>query len=145
MNNTRQILIEGYTPDEILSFPEEMLNEYVFLGEPILFKAGSAEILGKFQKTSDRLIIELAQIEGGGEGVLPTIWLMAERYAIQKQLDIEWIVHAVHCAKPNLKLKRVLERRGFQIKDISGIGEAYYLFKPIRNEPKQMIGSPRKE
>lgn len=130
--NHSEILIEGYTPDEILSFPDKILDDYVFLNEPILFKAGSAEILGKFQKTNDRLIIELAQIEGGGEGVLATIWLMAERYAIRKQLDIEWIVHAVHCTKPNLKLKRVLERRGFQIKDISGIGEAYYLLRSIR-------------
>jgi hypothetical protein len=27
-------------------------------------------------------------------------------------LGVEWIVHAVSCAKPNLKLRRVLERRG---------------------------------
>jgi len=39
---------------------------------------------------------------------------------------IEWIVHAVSCAKPNLQLRRVLEGRGFVVKQVEGVGEAYY-------------------
>jgi hypothetical protein len=42
---------------------------------------------------------------------------------------VEWIVHAVSCAKPNLKLRRVLEHRGFIIETIDGIGEAYHLLE----------------
>jgi hypothetical protein len=74
------------------------------------------------------LIIQLAQIDGGGEGVLPSLWLLAHRYATQHHLtEIEWIIHAVNCAKPNLKLRRLLERRGFVVRDIEGIGQVYYL------------------
>jgi len=42
-------------------------------------------------------------------------------------VSIEGIVHAVSCAKPNLKLRRVLERRGFVVEKIDGVGEAYHL------------------
>jgi hypothetical protein len=53
---------------------------------------------------------------------------LARRYAILHGLSrVEWIVHAVSCAKPNLKLRRVLERRGFAIKQIAEVGDAYYL------------------
>ena len=36
-------------------------------------------------------------------------------------------LHAVSCAKPNLKLRKVLERRGFVVEEIKGIGAAYHL------------------
>lgn len=29
--------------------------------------------------------------------------------------EIEWLVHATNCARPNPKLRRVLERRGFEV------------------------------
>jgi len=44
---------------------------------------------------------------------------------------VEWIVHAVNCARPNPKLRRVLERRGFEVRDIAGIGEAYYFVRRV--------------
>jgi hypothetical protein len=54
---------------------------------------------------------------------------LTRRYAAQHGLSgVEWIVHAVSCAKPNLKLRRVLERRGFVVKQVAGVGEAYYFF-----------------
>jgi hypothetical protein len=40
-------------------------------------------------------------------------------------------VDAVHCAQPNLKLRRVLERRGFVITVLPTVGEAYYLLEPM--------------
>jgi hypothetical protein len=83
-----------------------------------------------FQVMRDRLVIELAQIEGGGEGVLMSLASLAKRYARLRNLaEVEWIVHAVTCAKPNLKLRRVLEHRGFIIEEIEGIGEAYHLIE----------------
>jgi hypothetical protein len=99
----------------------------VLNGEPMVFRAGSATVLGEFRRDKDCLVIELAQIEGGGEGVLVSLWSLVHRYArLQKIETIEWIVHAVTCAKPNLKLRRVLDRRGFTVRDIPGIGQAYY-------------------
>jgi len=56
------------------------------------------------------LIVELGQIDGGGEGVLPTLTSLAQRYAEKRGLrKVEWIIHALNCAEPNLKLRRVME------------------------------------
>ena len=123
----KTIEFEGLTPEEILALPPDEIRGLILTGEPLVFRAGTAEILGAFRVTEHVLVVELAQIEGGGEGVLPALWTLAERYAGQNQLnEVEWIVHAVHCAEPNPKLRRVLERRGFVIEDIPGIGEAYH-------------------
>lgn len=129
-----QILIEGYTADEILQLPNEELYSIVLRDEPLVFKAGSANMLGKFKVTADTLIMELAHIDGGGEGALPSLASLASRYAKREGLEfIEWRVHAVHCAKPNLKLRRVLERRGFVVREIDGTGECYWLRAPTND------------
>jgi hypothetical protein len=123
-----QVLFEGLTEEEILSLPPETVEQLVLLGEPIVFRVGSAVLLGSFRINCDRFVVELAQIEGGGEGVLVSISSVARKYAQQRGLSgIEWIVHAVSCAKPNLKLRSVLERRGFSIQQIPGFGEAYHM------------------
>ena len=132
MAEKRSVTIEGYTPDELLALPDEQLDAFVFVGEPLLFRAGTATILGEFRIVEDRLIAELAQIDGGGEGVLPALWVLVERFAVRRGLSaVEWIVHAVNCARPNPKLRRVLERRGFEVRDIAGIGEAYYFVRRV--------------
>jgi hypothetical protein len=69
----------------------------------------------------------LAQIEGGGEGILTSLGSLVQRYARLRKIEtVEWIVHAVTCAKPNLKLRRILDRRGFVVNQLPGIGEAYH-------------------
>ena len=68
--NRREILFEGLAEHEILGLPPEEVNGMILIGEPIIFRAGSATILGSFKVAENRLIIELAQIDGGGEGVL---------------------------------------------------------------------------
>lgn len=126
------VLIEGYNIDEILSFSDELLETYLLNNEPMVFKAGTAEILGCFRITNQCLVIELAQIEGGGEGVLPSLYMLAKRYAMQRELNtIEWIIHAVTCAKPNLKLRRILQLRGFVVEYIEGVGECYHLIQAV--------------
>ncbi|HSY92114.1 MAG TPA: hypothetical protein VK812_12125 [Candidatus Binatus sp.] len=128
----RELKFEGLTEEEILELPKHAVEELILIGEPLVFRAGSAVILGSFKLKSNRLIIELAQIEGGGEGVLISLALLAKRYARLNGLaEIEWIVHAVTCAKPNHKLRRVLERRGFEIKQVDGVGEAYHFIDSI--------------
>jgi hypothetical protein len=123
-----QVLLEGYTVDEILELPNEELQAIVLRDEPLVFKAGSANMLGSFKVSGDTLVMELAHIDGGGEGALPSLASLASRYAKREGLSfIEWHVHAVHCAKPNLKLRRVLERRGFIVREIAGVGECYWL------------------
>lgn len=123
----REILIEGYSAHDILNFPSEQIEALVLTGEPLIFRAGSAQVLGKFRIEGRRLTVELAQIEGGGEGVLTALWLLAERYAKgQALLEVEWIVHALNCAKPNPKLRPFLERRGFVVREVAGVGQAYH-------------------
>ena len=122
----RNVFIEGYTAEDILTFSNEELEQFVFLDEPIVLRAGSAEILGKFERTADRMIIELAHIEGEGEGVLPAIRALASKYVQRERLEfLEWRIHAVHCVNPNLKLRRVLEKHGFEVKEVQGV-ECYH-------------------
>lgn len=134
MSSPRVILIEGFSPEEILVLPEEQVDSLVFTGGPFVFRAGTAQILGEFRRGAGRLTVELAHIEGGGEGVLPTLWVLAERYARKRGLtEVEWTVHAVHCAQPNLKLRRVLERRGFEIRILAGTTQVYYQLHKVQN------------
>ena len=79
-----------------------------------------------------QLIVELGHIDGGGEGVLLALWNLAREYASTRHIpQVEWIVHAVTCADPNLKLRRVLERRGFERRDLPGYGEVYHRLDPV--------------
>lgn len=122
-----EIRIEGYLADEILGLPIEQLDALVLSGRPLVFHAGTAEILGEFKVKGESLVVELAHIDGGGEGVLPTLTSLAHKYAKKRGLKkVEWVVHALNCAKANLKLRRIMERKGFQIVDIEGVGKAYY-------------------
>jgi len=127
----RIVLIEGFAVEEILDWSNEQLDQFVFCGEPIVFRVGSAEILGHFERTPDRIILELAHIDGGGEGALPALAALASRYAARESLAfLEWRVHAVHCANPNPKLRQILQKRGFTIRDVAGVGECYHLVQP---------------
>ncbi|MGZ7094618.1 MAG: hypothetical protein ACXVJ2_16480 [Candidatus Angelobacter sp.] len=123
----REILFEGLTYEAILKLPVQQIEQLVLSGEPIVFTAGTARILGEFLRSSDRLHVTLAQIEGGGEGVLPALTVLIEKFARSQSLTaVEWVVDAVDCAKPNLKLKHVLERKGFVVKEVDGTTAYYY-------------------
>ena len=59
----RDVLFEGFSEQQILDLSKETFEQSVFLGEPLLFKAGRALIVGSCKIESGRLVIELAQIE----------------------------------------------------------------------------------
>jgi hypothetical protein len=133
MSTIPSVLVEGYSPEELLALPAEDLDSLILIDTPVVFRVGSAEILGQFRLKPDTLVMELAQIDGGGEGVLPALWLLAERYARQRNLSqVEWLVHAIYCAKPNLKLRRILQRRGFVIEELPETGEVYRLVHRVK-------------
>lgn len=126
------IKIEGLSPQDILQLPDEDLDELILTDEPVAFRAGSAEVLGQFAINDDRLILELAHIDGGGEGILPTLASIGKRLAESRGVpEIEWIVHATNCASPNPKLLRVLQRRGFTIRDLPGKGNVYHQIQAV--------------
>lgn len=122
-----KIQIEGLKVTELLKLPSEYFDELVLIDKPIIIHIGSAEVLGQFTISDDNLIVELAHIEGGGEGVLPTIARVSKHIAKQKNLQkIQCIVHAINCANPNLKLRAHLEKTGFGIKEVPTKGKAYF-------------------
>lgn len=126
------VTIEGYSADELLSLPDHELDRLLLTEDPIVFSAGTANVLGHFRVHDSVLTVELAHIDGGGEGILQVISAFVERYCRTRCLgEMEWIVHATKCAKPNLRLKRVLGQRGFEIRDVPGIGEVYYLARYV--------------
>ncbi len=130
------IRFEGLTEEELLGLDPRDIDALILTGEPAVVTVGSATVLGRFELKSDRLLIELVQIEGGGEGVLLALVSLARRLAAARTLTaIEWVVHAVACAKPNLKLRRVLERRGFEIREGQEGGEAYYFVEKLAPAP----------
>jgi hypothetical protein len=120
------VLIEGFAAEELLSWPADKLRELVAVGRPIVFRAGSSTVLAAVQIEERRLIIELAHIDGGGEGVLPTLWRFGQSYARAEQfVEIEWLVHATRCARPNPRLPTVLEKMGFIVEDLPVRGLVY--------------------
>ncbi|MBM3458418.1 MAG: hypothetical protein FJX77_07800 [Armatimonadetes bacterium] len=128
--------IEGLSRRALLELDVAEWEELVLHGRPVLFRAGTAEILGQFRRDADLLVLEFAVIEGGGEGVLLSLWNLVGELAARHGLSgVDWVVHAVHCANPNLRLRRVLERRGFRIREIPGVGPAYTCHQPATGSP----------
>lgn len=107
--------IEGLTLGDLKALPPADLDELLSFGRPIAFRMGSATILAEFNRIDDELRVNLAHIEGGGEGVLLALWKLIEAYAANRQFPvIRWNVHARTCANPNPRLQRFLRARGFQ-------------------------------
>jgi hypothetical protein len=132
----RDVRTEGLSPEEILKLSEEEFDALVLCDEPVAFRAGSAELLGQFRRTQDRIMLELVHIDGGGEGVLPTLGALARRHALRVGArEVEWLVHAVNCARPNMKLRAVLDRRGFQVEDVPGVGACYRFVERLPQGP----------
>lgn len=141
MKGRGEITFEGYTGEEILALPGDQVDALVLVGSPVVFRAGSAEVIAEFLICERTFVAELAHIDGGGEGVLPALWVLAERFARRRGLaHVEWIVHARTCATPNPKLRRVLERRGFEAREIEGVGEVYYSLRRIEQRSPRHTG-----
>ena len=127
------ITFNGLTADEILSLPNDLLDREVVAGKPLVLRVGTADVLGRFWVEPDTLVVELGHIDGGGEGVLPALAVLAQRYACERGLRaVDWRVHAVTCREPNLKLRRMLDRRGFEVVEVPGTGTCYHKVQAVR-------------
>lgn len=123
-----EILIEGMSARDLLALPAGELDALLLRPERIVFSVGTAEVLGTFRVRERLLTIEFGHIDGGGEGVLQALRSMAHCYARDRRLTrIEWLVHAVSCPRPNPKLRRVLEKRGFSVQEVPAVGSVYRL------------------
>lgn len=127
-----KVRFEGMTVEDLGGLSLEEWESLVLTGEPISFRAGSADVLGQFWIEGASLVVELAHIDGGGEGVLVTIWSLASVQARKWGLtSVDWRVHAVTCARPNTRLRELLERRGFQVETVEGAGLVYRLVREV--------------
>lgn len=125
--NRKILNIEGFAKEELLNFPPDQIKEYLSFNESIIIQAGTAEILAQFSESDSELIVELAHIDGGGEGILILLQNLIKSYCQKNNYrSILWIIHAVHCKNPNLKLRAVLEKRGYKIVEYNG-SEVYKL------------------
>jgi len=122
-----QILIEGFAEEELLVWSQSKeFQELVFSDQPVVFTAGTSEILGRFKKDEGHLTIVFSHIDGGGEGVLIKLMNLFRKFVKEQNLhQITWVVHAVDCPKPNPKLARVLEMKGFEVYLDPVDGQAY--------------------
>jgi len=137
-----EVLLEGYTADELLALSACDLEALVACDEPLVFRVGTAHVLGRFKVRGDTLFVELGHVDGGGEGALPALASLVERFARREGLAfVDWRVHAVRCANPNLKLRRVLERRGFVVRNIAGVGECYWQRVAVDQPPGLAIST----
>ena len=134
------IKIEGYMSDDLLALRPGDLDALI-AGRPVVVRVGTAEVLVECRHDATTLVLDLAHIDGGGEGVLPALVVFADRFAsVRGFTAIEWIVRAANCARPNERLRRVLERRGFIVRDVPGLGECYYMTTTVPRHAPGIVG-----
>lgn len=106
--------IEGLSLKALKALPPDEQDALLGFGRPITFHIGTAVILAEFNRSDDELVVNLAHVDGGGEGVLVVLWKAVERYAADRGYrSLQWHVHALTCARPNPRLQRFLRNRGF--------------------------------
>ena len=122
-----QLLIEGYLPSELPEALGPELEAEVTNGRPLVARVGTAEVLISLVLDGGVLRAELAHVDGGGEGVLPALISVILRFARrQSAAEIEWLVFATNCARPNPRLRPILEGRGFVVREVPDRGFCYY-------------------
>jgi hypothetical protein len=119
----QHLLIEGYTPDELLDALVPDLAAEVLSGRPLIARVGTADILLALRLDNDVLTAEIAHVDGGGEGALPTLFGLIKRLAESQDVRIvRWHILAARCARPNPRLRPILERCGFALAEPPSFG-----------------------
>jgi hypothetical protein len=136
MTTSTRLLIEGYRPEDLPDALGKELQDEILVGRPIVARVGTAEVLMSLHLETATLRAELAHVDGGGEGALPALFSVIVRFARAREADaIEWFVFATNCARPNPRLRPILERRGFVVRDIEGRGACYYRRDDLSKQP----------
>lgn len=109
-----ELEIAGLPLSQLRGMAADDLDGLMAFGRPISFDLGSASILAEFNRSGEVLLVNLAHIDGGGEGVLVVLWTLIRRYAAERvYAAIRWNIHAATCANPNPRLQKFLRRREF--------------------------------
>jgi len=138
-----QLLIEGYSPSELPEALGPDLEAEVVNGRPLVARVGTAEVLISLALDGRLLRAELAHVDGGGEGVLPTLISVILRLARRRAAtEIEWLVFATNCAQPNPRLRPVLVARGFVVREVPDRGFCYYRRDQVASTGDSKPGPP---
>lgn len=115
MADAAEIDIEGLTLAQFRALPREDRAALTPFGRALVFRLGSARILGEFLERADTLVVNLAQIDGGGEGVLLRLWKLIIAEARDRGFKaIRWNVFAATCVDPNPRLQAFLRANRFE-------------------------------
>ena len=121
-----QIEIEGVSLQALRMLPRPDQDALLSFARPISFTMGTGTVLAEFNRDGPELIVNLAHIDGGGEGVLLILWRAVRAYAAERGYrSIRWNVHALTCAKPNPRLQRFLRTHGFDEVDDPSYGPIF--------------------
>lgn len=91
-------------------------------------------MLAEFNRDDACLIVNLAHIDGGGEGVLVTLWKLVTAFAKGRGYHcVLWNVHALTCANPNPRLQKFLCERGFVETHSERHGRVLSRLEPIQH------------
>lgn len=108
------IRLEGVTLEELRALSPEDQDALVPFGRAVTFHLGSANILAEFVERDGGLVVNLAHIDGGGEGVLLALWKLILGWAKARHRPfVRWNVFAATCADPNPRLLEFLRTNGF--------------------------------
>ena len=126
--------IEGVSLKTLRALPRDEQDALLAFGRPITFRIGTATVLAEFNPDGDALTVNLAHVDGGGEGVLVVIWKAVEAYAADRTYALlTWNVHALTCVRPNPRLRVFLARRGFIEVDHAKYGPVFTLRQSLRD------------
>lgn len=124
--------IEGLSLDALKAMPTEELEALLTFGRPITFRMGTATLLAEFNRDDGELSVNLAHIDGGGEGVLVSLWKVIASYAREHGYhSVSWNVHALTCANPNPRLQLFLRDQGFEEAASEKHGRVLTLRQPL--------------
>ena len=124
--------IEDISLKTLKGLPKDEQDALLAFGRPITFRIGTANILAEFNRTDQELSVNLAHIDGGGEGVLVLLWKAVQNYAADRGYNaIYWHIHALTCVRPNQRLQQFLRRKGFVEIDHEVYGQIFVLKETV--------------
>jgi hypothetical protein len=128
--------IDGLSLREWRGLSREEQDELVPLDRPLVFHIGSATVLAEFTERAGGLVVNLAQIDGGGEGVLLRLWKLIVASARDRDRTfVQWNVFAATCADPNPRLLAFLHANAFDEVDDAEHGRIFTRRTILRASP----------
>jgi hypothetical protein len=126
MSEKRDKVFERYTIEQVLSMSINELDEKIFMNDPVVLISKCIQILAIFEKEEEGIFIEVSHIYSESGFLLMSMWNLIEGYAKEKNCKyIKWIFYTINNLVDS-NFKKELIKKGFEVNNIEGIGQAYY-------------------